>query len=322
MVSSTAAAGETRETRERTSRLARRSGFIGRTLYQRQARAKPASGCRPAVAQDGLGDGAEVLADDVVARPRHEAGPAGGELEAEGRLLLGLAVGADDLLSGELLDLRANGAALGRGLAEPLRGVEAEVGRLGGSHQGDERDPLRQVRGQAAGEEGHDVGTEGVTNEDDLLLVPERQVVTEDALQVLRRAVRVPALEEIAQRVPSHDGNPPLGQGLRQSLIRLRPSAVAGEEHGELVAAGSLGGDRDEGEAQLRGRRGWRLGFATPEVRVDRTRIPASETTRRPRGLRNDIVSGPGRLYGPVSRWPRMAIAGALRRIFQPLRNL
>src|SRR5947209_14313427 len=208
MVSSTAAAGETKATRERTSRLARRSGFIGRTLYQRQARAKPASGRGPAVAQDRLGDGAEVLADDVVARPRHEARPAGGELEAEGRLLFGLAVGADDLPAGELLDLWHYGTALGRGLAEPLRGMETEVGRLGGSHQGDERDPLREIRGQAAGEERHDVGAEGVADEDDLLLVPERQVVAEDALQVPRRAVRVPSLEEITQRVPPHDRDP------------------------------------------------------------------------------------------------------------------
>ncbi|HYX22952.1 MAG TPA: hypothetical protein VFC23_02280, partial [Thermoanaerobaculia bacterium] len=40
------------------------------------------------------------------------------------------------------------------------------------------------------------------------------------------------------------------------------------------------------------------LGFATPEVRADRTSIAAPETTRRPRGLRNEIVSGLGRLYG------------------------
>src|SRR5437016_3055925 len=103
MVSSTAAAGETKA---RTSRLTRRSGFIGRTLCTNAAPGrKPASRRCPAPLQDRLHDGAVVLADDVVARARHEARPAGGELEAEGRLLLGFAVGADDLLAGELLDL-------------------------------------------------------------------------------------------------------------------------------------------------------------------------------------------------------------------------
>ena len=47
-----------------------------------------------------------------------------------------------------------------------------------------------------------------------------------------------------------------------------------------------------------------RLGFATPEMRADRIGIAASETTRRPRGLRNEIVSGLGRLYGTSETRP------------------
>src|SRR5947209_7821086 len=50
------------------------------------------------------------------------------------------------------------------------------------------------------------------------------------------------------------------------------------------------------------------LGFATPEVRADRTSIAAPETTRRPRGLRNEIVSGLGRLYGTSETRPKTEV--------------
>src|SRR3954469_19212061 len=51
-----------------------------------------------------------------------------------------------------------------------------------------------------------------------------------------------------------------------------------------------------------------RLGFATPEMRVDRTGIAASETPRRPRGLRNEIVSGLCRLYGTSETRPETGV--------------
>src|SRR5947209_888627 len=54
-----------------------------------------------------------------------------------------------------------------------------------------------------------------------------------------------------------------------------------------------------EVRVQAAGRR-----LATPGVRGDRAGIAAPETTRRPRGLRNDLVSGLGRLYGTSETWP------------------
>src|SRR5436309_15237294 len=117
MVSSAAAAGETRA---RTNRLTRRICFIGRTLCTNAAPGRKPSSRRCPPPQDRLHDRPVVLADDVVARPWHEARPAGGELEAERRLPLGLAVGTNDPRAGELLDFGHHGPALGRGLAEPL----------------------------------------------------------------------------------------------------------------------------------------------------------------------------------------------------------
>ncbi len=52
-----------------------------------------------------------------------------------------------------------------------------------------------------------------------------------------------------------------------------------------------------------------------------RTDTAAPETTRRPRGLRNDIVSGLGRLYGPSQTGPPKEIPEGLEDSSQRPRN-
>jgi hypothetical protein len=52
--------------------------------------------------------------------------------------------------------------------------------------------------------------------------------------------------------------------------------------------------------------------IAPPEVVEDWSDIAASETPRRPRGLRGDVVAGLGRLYGTVSRWQKDGDCGGI----------
>src|SRR3954447_9340534 len=210
-VSSVAAAGRATEARRR--RLAANVFFIGGSLCT-----NPAPGQSPILAmEDPVGDRPVILARDVPPRPRQPMGHVLGDLEAEA-VLLPDAVGAEDLLAAELLELRQHRQAVLGGLAEPLRGMEAEVGGAGGAHQDDQRDLRREIGGQPVGQEGHDVRPERIADQDHPLLVPEGEIDAQDPFEVRGRGVGGLAAEEVAQRVPPHAGNPPLASASESPL--------------------------------------------------------------------------------------------------------
>src|SRR5436305_337400 len=150
-----AAAGRARESRSRVAVSGRVLflkidfvALIGRSLCTNRAAGRSPRRAR----QDPVGHRPVVLADDVLARPDQQVGEAV-EMEAEAVLLLA-AVGAQDLPAAELLELGQHRLAVVGGLAEPFRWVEVEIGGAGGTHQHDQRDPVRQVRRQPGDHEG------------------------------------------------------------------------------------------------------------------------------------------------------------------------